>query len=170
MSPPFKYKTKPCRRCGEKFTPAGANARWCSEKCKRGTAVCMECKNEFVVGKKAAGKFCSLKCFYDYQAPVGTELSDPSGYTITKVPVGTQGVKLAGRGRSHWMWTHRYVIQLKLGRPLRKTERVHHINGKRNDNSPDNLELWKRSHPAGVRAADYHCAGCRCFEPGFKCE
>jgi hypothetical protein len=68
------------------------------------------------------------------------------------------------------MLTHRYVMQQKLGRPVLKTEEVHHINGKRDDNRPENLELWKRSHPAGVRSSDYHCAGCRCFEPGFKCE
>lgn len=36
---------------------------------------------------------------------------------------------------------HRVVVEAMLGRPLRKGEVVHHRNGKKNDNRPENLQV-----------------------------
>ena len=52
------------------------------------------------------------------------------------------------------MQTHRFIMEQILGRPLQPFENVHHKNGIRNDNRPENLELWVKPQPNGQRVRD----------------
>lgn len=53
-----------------------------------------------------------------------------------------------------WTLEHRHVMEQTLGRALLPGENVHHKNGDRLDNRPDNLELWVTRQPRGQRVED----------------
>lgn len=73
--------------------------------------------------------------------PSGEGCLTPQGYRIITVDGKT-------------ILEHRHVMQQVLGRPLRADEVVHHRDGQRARNTPDNLELWSKAHPPGQRVVD----------------
>ena len=52
-----------------------------------------------------------------------------------------------GGQNNNYRLEHRVVMEQILGRPLLRSENVHHINGNRSDNTPDNLQLWTSFQP-----------------------
>lgn len=67
----------------------------------------------------------------------------PNGYVYERVEGERQGVL-----------QHRLVMERPLGRPLWPDESVHHINGVKTDNGIENLEIWVRPQPTGIRASE----------------
>lgn len=140
-----KFSTKICWECKKEFIPTSSNGRYCSEVCKRGKSCCIACGETFIVGKGEQGKFCSHECDGNYSTPVGTIRINRHGYKLIKVS------KEHADGRKQWMLEHRYVVEKRLGRKLLPTETVHHLNGDKEDNKDENLELWASNHPRGIR-------------------
>jgi hypothetical protein len=72
---------------------------------------------------------------------------DKGGYIQVRTESGN-----GSKGR--YTYEHRLVMQEVIGRTLVKGETVHHKNGIRNDNRPENLELWSEAQPYGQRVED----------------
>ena len=74
-----------------------------------------------------------------------TKSTNKRGYVIMHYPEHPNSQK------SGTLLEHIYVMSEYLGRPLKPNENVHHINGVRDDNRIENLELWCTSQPSGQR-------------------
>jgi hypothetical protein len=65
--------------------------------------------------------------------------------------------------KSGYVAEHRLVMARKLGRPLRPTETVHHIDGDKANNKPSNLQLRQGRHGKHVAMC---CLACGSFNIG----
>lgn len=91
--------------------------------------------------------FCSRAC--RWSSHKHAKQINAAGYVLVFIGRGQLGASKSGH-----ILEHRLVMQDVLGRPLLESENVHHKNGVRGDNRPDNLELWSRSQPQGQRVED----------------
>lgn len=53
---------------------------------------------------------------------------------------------------------HRVVAEQKLGRPLVAGEIVHHIDGNKRNNAPENLQVMTQSKHAQIHFPEMMCA------------
>ena len=91
--------------------------------------------------------FCSRQCRWENH--LHAKQTNAAGYVLVFIGKGQLGA-----GKSGHILEHRKVMQDILGRPLFASENVHHKNGIKDDNRPENLELWTRSQPHGQRVED----------------
>lgn len=116
-----------CKHCGKSF-PMFHSEQYCSREC----------------GYKAMSERPS----YNWN---GGKNINTHGYIEVYIP---ENEMANGRG---YVLEHRLVMSEQLGRILEKNEHVHHKNGDRSDNRPENLELWtsdKAGNHRGARVTD----------------
>lgn len=104
--------------------------------------VCLNCKKQFdVFNVFRSRKFCSNKCYWFYNKGEqsirfkGRYKRPTNGYIYVWSPNHPNTTV------RKYMLEHRLVMEKKIGRLLTKKEIVHHLNGIREDNRPENLAL-----------------------------
>ncbi len=115
------YVWHACETCGK--------ARWVQ--CRGGQPVsrnCQACHCRTLARHGAA-----------HQSWKGGTSKTTSGYIVQKLSPGDEFFEMATNKR--FVPQHRLVMAKHLGRPLMKSEHVHHKNGFRDDNRIENLEL-----------------------------
>ena len=158
-----------CSRCGSAKSDKRNRCYVCSPgKEKSGETIkCAHCQSSFYVQRhqlNAVGnrkpKYCSLEC--KHRATTGVELVHGTRYVRKD---GYVEIKTGVRERH---LEHRIVMEKLLRRKLDTDEHVHHVNGNRSDNRPENLEVLTSSehaklhdHPQCIsRRITLHCKRC----------
>lgn len=135
-----------CNCCNKEFNLSPSSIKnkaslFCSKNCsdnsqkRRVTRICSVCKCEFDVteskAKQAACIYCSKSC-----------------EAIGKLGVGSpqyKGGSMASNGSikvskgNHEILAHRIIVESIIGRRLDASEVIIHLNGKNDDNRPENL-------------------------------
>lgn len=138
-----------CPNCNKDFLPT-SNHKMCPT-CRyhsnKDTCVCgsVKAKSSSICASCHASNQ-SMKTNGNWK---GGKTIHKSGYVMVRTPGHPRS-----KSNNGYVFEHIIIMEEYIGRHLVASENVHHINGIKNDNRIENLELWTRPQPSGIRSSD----------------
>jgi HNH endonuclease len=163
-------ETNPCLICGEpvyrnKSQAAKGQGQYCSTSCQARSMVkepvrknCRWCGKPLILKpSQARVEHCSKAC--EAETNIKRPLDrlhnerrakqDEHGYVMLWEPTHPN------KALKGWQYEHRLVVEAVLGRYLTRDEHVHHINGIKDDNRAENLELMAANDHVILSGQEY---------------
>lgn len=162
---------KKCPHCDKEFETDRVTKKYCTKVCtnraracrhykafkggegspysrNHGNKICEFCKKEFTPKDKTK-KYCSMECsssdrkkflsIPECLEQASRKLDKKIGYVRVYCPMHPEANTWG------YVYEHRLIMEGVIGRHLTKNEHIHHINGKRWDNRPENLQIMSPS-------------------------
>lgn len=144
-----------CRKCDATLPLGMFRVQKCEGRADRIHPWCNPCRSKYQRDRTRR----ALGIPVDAPKMQGARPSKPDGYTIP-ARGGRDGYILEKRTGHHrgdkygWVFQHILVAEEKYGFPITRDYTVHHRNGNRSDNRPENLELRYGNHGKGADVID----------------
>lgn len=158
-----------CQHCGKEFfvpqydINSRPTIKYCSPACyhlasrkQPKVRKCLQCGKEFLVSARHKNKkFCGLDCAYAYKREHERVAT-----------IGADGYKRVWFADGSEEKEHRFIIEQRIGRKLKRDEVVHHIDGNRANNDISNLAIMTRGEHSALHRRMELDAGKKLFTSG----
>lgn len=141
-----------CHLCGKEFSTSPSRAKWKKHFCSG------DCKNQYLKKHNPRNKGGWKRPDLSEYNKTKNPMNKPDGWTqerrnhqrATKL---NGDIKPSTYKKYYGKHEHRVVVEKEIGRALTSDEIVHHIDGDKHNNSPDNLMIVTRSEHAKIHFA-----------------
>lgn len=159
----IRYASHPNAFCSQVCNGKATAERYANNRIKR---TCKHCGTAFDVPQwNHRAMYCCLKCKQTAVARRTAKTRAAKQRGKGTAPDG--GLLDTTYGKLNGRHAHRVVAEEKIGRALLPGEIVHHIDGNKHNNHPDNLQVMTQSEHARLHATERHAKRRQAVDSGY---